>query len=291
MPVLKIKKNGVWEEVAGFSEHAHEISDITDFPSSLPADGGNADTLDGKHADEFALASDIPEAYIHPENHSADMITGLANVAVSGDYNDLANQPSIPSIEGLATVEYVDEKVAAIGDGSGGSGNGGVSSWNDLTDKPFYEEEGVATIMAEQDITEFANNQGYGVPSRGFNFGEDMDAFTLEPGVEYTVMWDGNSYPVQLQDISAMMGAEAYALGNAAAFDPSFSGNNEPFLIGWNIVGIVILVVDGSTKTTHKVGISQYGQIVKTLDVKYLPMEAIDERIEAYLSTALEGDY
>lgn len=32
----------------------------------------------------------------------------------SGDYNDLANKPVIPSTEGLATEEYVDEKIGDI---------------------------------------------------------------------------------------------------------------------------------------------------------------------------------
>ena len=35
-------------------------------------------------------------------------------MATSGDYNDLINQPIIPSIEGLASTTYVDTKVAAI---------------------------------------------------------------------------------------------------------------------------------------------------------------------------------
>lgn len=38
----------------------------------------------------------------------------FANVATSGDYNDLSNKPIIPSIEGLASEAYVNEKVAAI---------------------------------------------------------------------------------------------------------------------------------------------------------------------------------
>ena len=38
----------------------------------------------------------------------------FANVATSGDYNDLINQPTSPSIEGLASETYVDTKVAAI---------------------------------------------------------------------------------------------------------------------------------------------------------------------------------
>ena len=44
MPVLKIKNNGVWEDVAGMSSSADSI---------------NADTLDGKHASEFAASSDV----------------------------------------------------------------------------------------------------------------------------------------------------------------------------------------------------------------------------------------
>ena len=38
----------------------------------------------------------------------------FANVATSGDYNDLSNKPAIPSVEGLASETYVNEKVAAI---------------------------------------------------------------------------------------------------------------------------------------------------------------------------------
>lgn len=38
----------------------------------------------------------------------------FADVATSGDYNDLSNKPTIPSIEGLASEAYVNEKVAAI---------------------------------------------------------------------------------------------------------------------------------------------------------------------------------
>lgn len=44
----------------------------------------------------------------------------FSNVAFSGDYNDLINQPNIPSIDGLATIDYVDQKVdEAIGTISG----------------------------------------------------------------------------------------------------------------------------------------------------------------------------
>ena len=35
------------------SSHTHVKADITDFPASLPANGGDADTVDGKHASDF----------------------------------------------------------------------------------------------------------------------------------------------------------------------------------------------------------------------------------------------
>lgn len=39
------------------SSHTHTKSQITDFPTSLPANGGNADTVDGFHASDFATTS------------------------------------------------------------------------------------------------------------------------------------------------------------------------------------------------------------------------------------------
>ncbi len=54
--------------------HIHSYNDLTDKPSipviptSLPANGGNADTLDGKHASDFATTS---------HTHSKSQISGL----------------------------------------------------------------------------------------------------------------------------------------------------------------------------------------------------------------------
>lgn len=53
-------------------------------------------------------------AQIEADLASKANIADLDNVAFSGDYNDLSNTPSIPSIEGLATVQYVDEKTEKI---------------------------------------------------------------------------------------------------------------------------------------------------------------------------------
>lgn len=56
------------------SDHIHSYNDLTDKPSipviptSLPANGGNADTLDGKHASDFAVSS---------HTHNKSQISGL----------------------------------------------------------------------------------------------------------------------------------------------------------------------------------------------------------------------
>ena len=40
-----------------FQGHKHKKEDITDFPTTMKADGGNADTVGGKSADDFATVS------------------------------------------------------------------------------------------------------------------------------------------------------------------------------------------------------------------------------------------
>ena len=52
----------------------------------------------------YSLNADVPSGakftdtvYTHPDTHAASMITGLATVATSGNYNDLSNKPTIPS--------------------------------------------------------------------------------------------------------------------------------------------------------------------------------------------------
>ena len=73
-----LRNDNTWQKVtpekigASPKGHGHSYNELTDkptipsVPSSLPANGGNADTLEGKHASEFASAS---------HNQSASTIT------------------------------------------------------------------------------------------------------------------------------------------------------------------------------------------------------------------------
>ena len=57
------------------SVHTHQWTDITDRPTSLPANGGNADTVDNLHAYDFAQATQTP--YVDIDTINGRGITGI----------------------------------------------------------------------------------------------------------------------------------------------------------------------------------------------------------------------
>ena len=50
----RITKENELQENKSNLDHRHKKEDIIDFPITMKADGGNADTVDGKHAKDFA---------------------------------------------------------------------------------------------------------------------------------------------------------------------------------------------------------------------------------------------
>lgn len=76
-------------------------------------------------------------AYSHPASHPASMITGLADVATSGSYNDLSDKPTIPSYS------------------AAGSSLGLVKSGGDVT-----ISDGVITVKDDSHAHTIANVDG-----------------------------------------------------------------------------------------------------------------------------------
>lgn len=62
------------------AKHTHSWENLTDkptiptIPDSLPADGGNADTVDGKHADDFALSEHDHDGVYVPVDTFNDLV-------------------------------------------------------------------------------------------------------------------------------------------------------------------------------------------------------------------------
>lgn len=88
--------------------------DTYEHPATHPASmiTGLANIATSGDYNDLTNKPTIPTQYTHPTSHPASMITGLATVATSGSYNDLSNKPTIPSIVGLATTDYVEDKIA-----------------------------------------------------------------------------------------------------------------------------------------------------------------------------------
>ncbi len=58
--------------------------------------------------------SDLTDDSTHRVVTDEEKATWNAKSEFSGNYNDLTNKPTIPSVEGLASEDYVDAKIAAI---------------------------------------------------------------------------------------------------------------------------------------------------------------------------------
>lgn len=116
MPVVKVRNdNGVWENVAGASGHTHSVTDITNFPLSMPANGGNAETLGGMRASEFAHADD----FIALEN-----LVGNTNVATQ-----IANATKRAMHKNLLDNSDFSKPVNQRGQTSYPSGNYCIDRW------------------------------------------------------------------------------------------------------------------------------------------------------------------
>ena len=76
-----------------------DIPDVSGFITSIP--------------DEYVTETEL-DAKGYLTEHQSLAEYAKKSELFSKDYNDLTNKPTIPSVEGLASTQYVDEKVAAI---------------------------------------------------------------------------------------------------------------------------------------------------------------------------------
>lgn len=160
--------------------------------------------------------------------------------------------------------------------GVAGGSTGGDCDWNIMKNKPFYSEIGEVVILPETTV-EIDPETGEG---------DLMDVLSLVVGNTYLVNWNGTAYPCVAESFD-MNGIPATALGNIGAIT-GVGMTDEPFFllaasaenaeeIG---AGGGIVVLDGSTSAT--ISIYTEGEIVKTIDPKYLP-EALqfgEERVQ-----------
>lgn len=156
--------------------------------------------------------------------------------------------------EAHSGIALSDEAKAALPDVWDQGGSGGVSSWNDLTDKPFYKSE--ETIL--DGTFEFVDAGG---EMSGMYLHQIGDAdFSLSDGQSYTVVWDGKEY----QCTAAIIMGEVL-MGNLGLAGMADTG--EPFcFMSFNGV---CAAGTFDTAANHTVKVST--ETIKTIDPEFLP--------------------
>lgn len=157
-------------------------------------------------------------------------------------------------------------------------GGGGVSSWNDLTDKPFSDETTRLVCCENQtiDIVETSNPSGTyysgrinGLGEFGTVTGSDMSAvydWNVKDGDKIVIVIDGTEY----EDIihgSYVMYSGNYELKPGTNWAEK---SDNPFYIGSNLLGFEICM-PSELVGTHTISIYAYAGELKQLDEKFIP--------------------
>lgn len=146
---------------------------------------------------------------------------------------------------------------------------GGVKSWNDLTDKPFYEEETVVTETIIDDVVAITHiGEVYGHIFYGYDL---TDVMSIEPNSKYKVAIDGGEYVCEPKYNEDLM---LYFLGNGKFFDVEDSG--EPFFISelpcnGKTYSCGIAIEEQSEAKNLHIEVTSVEEIVKPLDEKFIP--------------------
>ena len=157
----------------------------------------------------------------------------------------------------------ISEGISLAGAG-GSSPGGGVSSWNDLTDRPFGDYPEAFFPEAELTVT----NIGMGVPCVALT-----SSLVLEAGKEYLVTFNGEKFVCVAKEFSSTItDSETFVYSGVCLGNDPGSDDGEPFVLyrldleSVYYLGYTVLIFPRDAETfTFSIG------AVQKLDKKYLP--------------------
>lgn len=116
-----------------------------------------------KYVDDKVAEANASGGYTHPDSHPASMITGLHTVATSGDYNDLNNKPSIPTVTNDLTNELKANYDAAYTHSTSAHAPSNAQKNSDITKSEIEAKltGNVTTHTHSQYLTEHQSLTGY----------------------------------------------------------------------------------------------------------------------------------
>lgn len=191
--------------------------------------------------------------YVHPAKHNADIITQDATHRFvtdaekekwnnksdfSGSYNDLTEKPNIPSIDGLATEVYVENKVASIVNSAPET----LDTLNELA-TALGNDPNFATTVANQigtkasteyvntELAKKVNNEGYVATENNYSTAEKTKLANIEEGANNYIHPENHSASIITQDDMHrfITDAERQAWNNKSDFDGDYNKlSNKP---------------------------------------------------------------
>lgn len=164
------------------------------------------------------------------------------------------------SVEDVAS-ETVAEAIEFISDNY----TGGVSSWNDLTDKPF----GVEGTTENEILSTFETN--YSFDNGIYLHGAPLN-IALENGKSYIVKYDSMEYAVTANTkvFEVNGGLSAVCIGDLKLTGES-DDNNYPFCFVY-VPQYGVCFLCGADENAHTVSVSEVVEQVKQLDPKFVPV-------------------
>lgn len=143
----------------------------------------------------------------------------------------------------------------------------GATSWNDLEDRPFYEDENIK-ILPETEMV--FDTDGF-VASASIDFKENETYTVSYNGVEYTTT-------TSLQSYGGIMGV---AFGNLAVLGGNDTG--EPFLLGYLDSMSMMLLIPLDSPSEVRISITKPFDI-KKLDNKFLNLDWLPVKTEVLIA-------
>ena len=224
------------------STHNHTLVEVSDTSSYVRMTHTERTKLSGIDAGA--------NKYTHPSTHAASMITGLADVATSGSYNDLSDKPTIPSISGLATETYVDNKVASLVDSSPET----LNTLNELA-AALGDNPNFATTVADEIGKKVDKVDGKGLSTNDYTTGEKNKLAGIAAGAEVNVQADWDQTDNTKNDY----------IKNK----PDFNGMNNKITALESQIADILYTPIGISSFSHNAGTKEMGATVTNVTLSW----------------------
>jgi hypothetical protein len=257
---------------SGEYSHAEGIQTISSGHSSHAEGQNTTASGDSSHAEGFNTTASSQYQHVQGKYNIDDANNTYAHIVGNGESGALSNAHTLDwegnawfagTVEGTAMTLRNGEETASLTmnenkellfNGEAVGGSGGVTSWNDLEDRPFYAKEPIENTLFERQLFSFvdADMGGLGVCASPV-------AIDLVEGRTYKVTFDDVPFDVVCVNFNSML-----VLGNLGVLGAGEDSGEPFFYYGGNWVSKDI--------AEHNISMSEVVVEYVQIPVEYIPV-------------------